>query len=212
MGFLKIMTGAAIGVGAVAAAPFTGGGSILGAASLAASLAGAGTIAVAAGAGAAGAAAGAALSSKEKNDRIKKMEKEKARHELEKKRMIKKLESVLQDTTKIYEFIIAMHAIGVATANADGEISEEEVKEIEEFVEGVIAEKFPANVKSQIQDLTNNPPSLATAFSFLKKAEMTEKGWKDVDDLIEVVIRADGKVDNKEKDFRKKWKLLRKAA
>ncbi len=40
----KILAGAAVGVGAVAAAPFTGGGSLLGGASLIASLTGAGTI------------------------------------------------------------------------------------------------------------------------------------------------------------------------
>ena len=56
----KILAGAAVGVGAVAAAPFTGGGSLLGAATLASSLAGAGTVAAAAGVGVAGAAAGAA--------------------------------------------------------------------------------------------------------------------------------------------------------
>lgn len=63
MGLGKILGLAALGVGAVAAAPFTGGGSVLGAATLAGSLAGAG--AAAAGAGAVGAAAGAALSSNE---------------------------------------------------------------------------------------------------------------------------------------------------
>ena len=47
MGWGKILGLAALGVGAIAAAPFTGGGSILGAATLAGSLAGAGTIAAA---------------------------------------------------------------------------------------------------------------------------------------------------------------------
>ena len=46
----KVLAGVAIGVGAVAAAPFTGGGSLLGAATLGASLSGAGTIAAASGA------------------------------------------------------------------------------------------------------------------------------------------------------------------
>lgn len=45
MGFFKMLGGVAIGVGAVAAAPFTGGGSVLGAATLLGSMAGAGTIA-----------------------------------------------------------------------------------------------------------------------------------------------------------------------
>ena len=73
MGFWKkVIGGAVIGVGAIAAAPFTGGGSILGAATLAGSLAGAG--AAAAGAGVAGAAAGAALDSRSKDKHKKDLE------------------------------------------------------------------------------------------------------------------------------------------
>lgn len=51
-----IILGAALGVGAIAAAPFTGGGSVLGAATLAASLSGFGTGLAAATAGLVGAA------------------------------------------------------------------------------------------------------------------------------------------------------------
>ena len=71
MGFwTKVIGGAVIGVGAIAAAPFTGGGSLLGAASLASSLAGAG--ALAAGAGAAGATAGAVMGRREKEEEERK--------------------------------------------------------------------------------------------------------------------------------------------
>lgn len=212
MGYLKIIGGAAIGVGAVAAAPFTGGGSLFGAASLAASLAGAGTIATAAGAGITGAVVGKALSKREKDKLQNVLDKQKAKHEIEKKKIIDKIQDLLLDTTKIYEFVIAMHAIGIAIANADGHISNEDAKEIEEFVGGVMADNFPDSVKHQIQDLTNNPPSLATAYSFLKKVGLTEKGWRDVDDLIEIVISVDGYEDQKEKEFQKNWELLRKTA
>ena len=41
MSYLKILGGAAVGVGAIAAAPFTGGGSLFGAATLLTSLTGA---------------------------------------------------------------------------------------------------------------------------------------------------------------------------
>ena len=52
----RIILGAVLGVGAVAAAPFTGGGSVLGAATLAGSLSGLGTGLAAATAGVVGAA------------------------------------------------------------------------------------------------------------------------------------------------------------
>ena len=52
----RIVLGAALGIGAVAAAPFTGGGSVLGAATLASSLSGIGTGLAAVTAGIVGAA------------------------------------------------------------------------------------------------------------------------------------------------------------
>ena len=68
MGLFKILGFAALGVGAVAAAPFTGGGSLLGAASLAGSLAGAGTIATTA--GVAGAVVGAVSTALDSDETI----------------------------------------------------------------------------------------------------------------------------------------------
>ena len=56
MSMERALLGAVIGIGAVAAAPFTGGGSILGAATLASSLSGIGTGVAAATAGFVGAA------------------------------------------------------------------------------------------------------------------------------------------------------------
>ena len=56
MSMERVLLGAVIGIGAVAAAPFTGGGSILGAATLAGSLSGIGTGIAAATAGFVGAA------------------------------------------------------------------------------------------------------------------------------------------------------------
>ncbi len=83
MGWGKILGMAALGVGAVAAAPFTGGGSILAATGAAASLAGAGTVATAVGVGAAGAVAGAAMSDNEEEE---KRESRRAREEAEENR------------------------------------------------------------------------------------------------------------------------------
>jgi flavin-dependent dehydrogenase len=212
MDYLKIIGGAAIGIGAIAAVPFTGGGSLLGGATLAASLTGAGTLAAAAGAGIAGAAAGQALSNNDKKKIEEMLTKQKVKHEFEKNKLVAKMNQILKDSTKIYDYIIAMHAIGLATANADGNISEEESQEIDEFVSGVLSNKFPENVKNQIKILSEDPPSLSTAYAFLEKADMTEQGWKNVEDLIDSVISADGYEDEKEIAFKEAWKVLRKTA
>lgn len=73
MGIGKILGFAALGVGAIAAAPFTGGGSILGAVTLASSLAGAGVLAT--GAGVVGAGVGMAFSKKEQDEKAKQEQK-----------------------------------------------------------------------------------------------------------------------------------------
>ncbi|WP_319540973.1 hypothetical protein [uncultured Pseudodesulfovibrio sp.] len=212
MSFWKIAAGAALGVGAIAAAPFTGGGSVLAAASLAGSLAGAGTVAAAAGAATVGAAAGAALASSENEKQEERINRLKAEHELEKKKLSEQLTGIMNDTTKAYEFVIAMHAVGVATAYADGNISDEEKLELDEVVAGYMNSWLPDSLKSQIKDITDNPPSVRTAYQFVEKLDLTQKGWKQVDELIEMVIMADDYEDEKETAFREAWKVLRKAA
>ncbi len=64
----RIILGAALGIGAVAAAPFTGGGSVLGAATLAGSLSGIGTGLVATAAGVVGAALADGMADEEEWD------------------------------------------------------------------------------------------------------------------------------------------------
>lgn len=98
MGWGKILGMAALGVGAVAAAPFTGGGSILGAATLGASLAGAGAIAT--GAGVAGAVAGAVMSEKEEEEQRRERKEERQKKEEEKKREEEKKKKLQQKLEK----------------------------------------------------------------------------------------------------------------
>ena len=96
MGFWKILGGVAIGVGAVAAAPFTGGGSLLAAGvSLGSSLAGAGAVAAAVAAGSAGAVAGAALSKQEDEQRKREIDRTKKEATAALKRVKKALGSLL---------------------------------------------------------------------------------------------------------------------
>ena len=103
MNYGKILGLAALGVGAVAAAPFTGGGSILGAVTLAGSLAGAGTIAAAAGAGVAGAAAGYAMSRKEEEEKkSKENEIAKLKEQFEKMKKLD-IQNLDYNNTKIFE-------------------------------------------------------------------------------------------------------------
>ncbi|PHO09600.1 hypothetical protein CPG37_08855 [Malaciobacter canalis] len=197
----KVLGLAALGVGAVAAAPFTGGGSVLGAATLAGSLAGTGTIAAAAGLGVAGAATGYGISRKDKEreeeDNKKDKELAKLKAELEK---IKKSLEVLHSDMEYFNFIIAATAVGLATANADGNISEDELIDINEFVGGIGNSQYPQHVKDSLQELKQNIPSLGTVMKCLEK--IPPESVKSLEELIEIVIMSDGYEHESEKRFR----------
>ena len=154
MGYLgKIITGAAIGVGAIAAAPFTGGGSLLAGATLVESLAGASV--VAAGAGLLGAGAGAISASMEEDEHIEdiKNAKEKSFEDGIKEGKIKSVEEI----KKYADFYIAVTAVAYYFARIDGSISKEEQMEID-YNLNIIKQNCDISdaVKNKIVELTNN--------------------------------------------------------
>lgn len=201
MGFGKILGLAALGVAAVAAAPFTGGGSLFGAATLAGSLAGAGAIAAAGTAGAVGAGVGYALSRKEeeeeqvKNEKIAELRKKAEKFEEEFKRAI----SQFQGDKEYFNFIVASTALGMAIANSDGEISNDELIEINEFVGGIASSNYPQHIVYTITQLKDNPPSFNEAMKYLEKVNISN--YQSIRSLIELVIEADGIIHDKEIAF-----------
>ena len=201
MGFGKILGLAALGVAAVAAAPFTGGGSLFGAATLAGSLAGAGAIAAAGTAGAVGAGVGYALSRKEeeeeqvKNEKIAELSKKAEKFEEDFKRAI----SQFQGDKEYFNFIIASTALGMAIANADGEISNDELIEINEFVGGMASSNYPQHIVYIITQLKDNPPSFNEAMKYLEKVNVSN--YESIRSFIELVIEADAIIHEKEKAF-----------
>lgn len=201
MGWGKVLGMAALGIGAVAAAPFTGGGSILGAASLGASLAGA--EAVAAGACLAGAAAGAAISSSEEEE--KKTQEEKiAKYNQE----VQKSEAALKEHEKHTNLILALYALGCAMANADGEISNEEIEELNEFVGGLSSQGYPTHIVEQIKDMISNPPTFSEAMKHLEKIDAIE--FPELRNLLVMVMESDGVVHKKEEAFLKAFDIKTK--
>lgn len=194
MGWGKILTGVAVGVGAVAAAPFTGGGSILGAVTALGSLAGAGTIAGAVGAGVVGAAAGAVLSEEEEAK-----EAAQEREVAEANRKADKFQTMASEHEKHTNLILALSALGIAMANADGHISKEEREELDEFVGGLSSMDYPDHITKQIDAFVSNPPSLNTALSYLKKVGAVE--YPEIRNLLVMVMEADGDIADEEKAF-----------
>jgi len=197
MGLFKVLGGVALGVGAVAAAPFTGGGSIIGAASLVGSLAGAGI---------AGAAAASALDKKQEEEsaweRARTFEQGVVAGEGKVK---EKLERVMNDAKKRDELLIAGTALGIAVAQCDGEIAEEELLEMQTFLGDINnMPHIPDATKGRISMIIDMKPDLKTSLNFLNKVD--NECLEFLDEMINVMIMADGEVHPAEVELKKQWK------
>jgi uncharacterized tellurite resistance protein B-like protein len=216
MNLWKIVGGAVIGVGAVAAAPFTGGGSVLGAATLLGSLAGAGTIAAAATAAGVGAVAGAVLSDDDKEKTASAFEAGRATGLAENALEIEKIQAKiaiiyknLEGSKSYYDTVIALNALGLACANCDGTISQEEIEVIRMFVSGSASASLPQQVTKTLDAMASSPPNIKEAYVLAQKsnADMTI-----FDDLVSLVVYADGVVHEQERAFMHSWGMLRSSA
>ncbi|OHD96450.1 MAG: hypothetical protein A3E21_07430 [Sulfurimonas sp. RIFCSPHIGHO2_12_FULL_36_9] len=199
MGIGKILTYAGIGVGAIALAPFTGGGSVLGGATLMASLAGAGALAV--GAGVVGAGAGKVLSDMDDEERAKE-EAKNAELKLKAEKLEQELARAVEQfggDKEYFNYIIGLSAMGIAMANADGEIAPEEIEELEEFIGGIASSNYPAHVKESVKNLYENKPNFNTAMTYLEK--INPSNYQGIRDVLELVMLADGIEHEKEIAF-----------
>ena len=192
MGIGKILGLAALGVAAVAAAPFTGGGSVAGAATLAASLAGA--EAAAAGAAAVGAGIGYAISRKEEE------EEERKKEEIAKAKLkTEKATKIVKEHEEHTNYILALSALGISMANADGEISNEELEELNEFVGGLSAEKYPEHVVEQIKKMIENPPTFNEALEYLNRVVIDN--FQSIRNMLVMIMESDGNIHLMEKAY-----------
>lgn len=202
MGIGKILAysagGLVLGVGAIAAAPFTGGGSVFGAATLAASLTGAG--AVAAGAGLVGVTGGGYLAMDE-NENTEKLKTEVARGD-------KALDN-FRDIAKGHEehtaLILALSALGIAMANADGKILEIELQELNEFVGGLSAQSYPAHIVKQIKTMISNPPTFNEAMEHLARVDAIK--YPEVRNFLVMTMESDDNIHKKEEAFLKAFDI-----
>ncbi|EIU6807748.1 TPA: hypothetical protein ACN3X6_001650 [Vibrio cholerae] len=217
MGFwTKVIGGAVVGVGAIAAAPFTGGGSLLGAATLASSLAGAG--AIAAGAGAVGAAAGAVMDSMEKDEENKKLKTAKlqgeqeasARNAIEMDKLRDELADILRDIEVRENFLLTAFAVGICAANADHEICDDERTELEELVAGLgKADVLSSATQARLEAWYNNPPNLNTVWQMIENNNLNQPRHIAVfDKIVKMVIWADEEQNAHESEFIDCWNSL----
>lgn len=108
---------------------------------------------------------------------------------------------------KFGEKLIAMSAVGFACANCDGKIHPKEIDEIDEFIAGINHSDLPSYVKIRLNKIRREPPNLKTAFELAKKAKVKPSI---LDDVIDVVMHADGIVHANEKAFVNAWHKMKR--
>lgn len=196
MSFWKVLGGAAAGVAAVVALPIAGPvGAITGIGA-----------AIAAGVGAT--AGGVASVLDDTEERAEKRGEERAAAQYERKyeklaTAFEETEKQIRETSKYFDLLIAMAAVGFACAACDGEIAPEERLDIDEFVAGVSSSKLPSHIKEKIDEIAKNPPNIKTAFELAQKVGLDS--YDLFDEIIHVVIHADGRIHEQEKIFQQAW-------
>lgn len=205
----KILLGAAVGVGAIAAAPFTGGGSILAGVSAAASLAGTGTVVAAVGAAGAGAVIGAAVSDIQDDDdaeRIRTAKETAFEDGLKKGEEItkKNIMPIIEDANKKYRYILALTAFGYAIAKCDGTISEEEEIELDYYLNLISKMQLPNSVLRQLATIKDSVCSFEDIVYYLDQVDYDY--LHNFNELYENIALADNYINISEKEFGEKWK------
>ena len=198
MGVWKVLAGAATGVAVVVALPVAGA---VGAVTLTGA-------AVGAAAGAALGAAADALDDSEEQAEKRGEERERARNAEKLARVQSYLECAKKEFANFGDRLVAMFAVGIACANCDGEIHPNEKRDIEEFIAGVSQSDLPSHIKTRIRKLWSEPPNVKTAFELAKQADVR---FFVLDDIVDLVMVADGRVHPKEQAFRKAWATLKAA-
>jgi hypothetical protein len=211
MGFFKCLAYVAGGVGAVVLAPMTGGGSLALAIGAMGTTTAAG-LAIGAGIGATAAAIDNAVTTKNEAydaghshghaEGVKSGERV-AQQKYERK--ISDLSARLKSYYDADKKLVGMYAIGLAVANTDGEICQEEREELDAFVAGCMAGNLPPHIKEVIDSLSRTPPNLERALTFARDAQLPKQ---DIDDVIDIVANADGKIAPEEQDFIDRWDLM----
>ncbi|UDQ99541.1 hypothetical protein AAEX28_07975 [Lentisphaerota bacterium WC36G] len=203
----KILLGTVVGVGAVAAAPFTGGGSVLAGASLVASLTGAATAATTA--GLAGAAIGAAVGRKEEEDieANRRSAKKKGFEDGIKKgetEILKKMKPILKKVKEQDDYMIGLTAFCYTIAKCDGKISAEEQDELDYYLNYIVDNGTLSPVaKDKMLSLKNSTLTFKKCKKYLDKISF--ENLLGFSDILDSIIEADNIIHPAEIKLKEDW-------
>ena len=135
-----------------------------------------------------------------------------AKHDIELKKMEEKLKQYLgaiRQREGYFDAVLAMMAVGISASNCDGEIHDEERKAIELFVAGISATNLPAGVKTEMNNIYSEPPNLQTAYNLARRSNVPNELCEEI---IEMVIHADGVQHREESAFLAAWRSVKSIA
>jgi hypothetical protein len=124
------------------------------------------------------------------------------------KKHAQQVQELVEKFQRYYDFdekLVALYAIGLATANADGKVSQEERNELDAFIGGMLSEHFPAHIRNLVIQLTEKPPTLEQALAFAKNAKLPKQ---DIDDIIDLIANADDEICEFDKRFIAQWQTI----
>lgn len=147
----------------------------------------------------------------ENNVKNKENEIEKIKEELNK--LVLKITKHYHGQQKFEQFIICLIAVGVAMAACDGDVDENEVRDLREYVLGAMGGALPAHIENKIGELFKTPPRFEQAMLYV--AKLDQEVWPMIDIILAVVSEADGEVLKSERHFLQQWeayKAMRKVS
>jgi hypothetical protein len=131
----------------------------------------------------------------------------KAKHILKWRKIIRRVEeikSTLDDDRQYFDLLVALYAVAISAAYADGRFTKAEDTSIREFIAGISHVALPKPIKASFERICKAPPSLSTVMRFVRK--VPQQYWPLFTDVIDFVLNADGRVTEKERAFQLAWR------
>ncbi len=115
---------------------------------------------------------------------------------------------LLKGSEQYFKLIITMNAVAISAAGCDGWVSQDDRNKIDLFISGVSGDDLPVHIKNKINELYNNPLNIREAMVMAKESGVNIDAY---DEIIEMVVYADGPANVKEHAFIQAWSELKVA-
>jgi len=118
-----------------------------------------------------------------------------------------KAKKIITSHEKHTKYILALSALGAAMANADGEVTKDEVIEIREFINGAANGHLPQHITKEISKYIANPPSFNKVIDMWSEYSTDINEFKKAETLLISVMESDGEAHEREIAFLEAFKI-----